>query len=94
MKYNFVVLNVGNLDNIIAQVLYNSFSKVMNGRIIVRGTPATLRAAYIRLLGMGDMQNTVVLCSEYRNDSKPLGDKIKQKFKFEPVGVRGPIDVI
>lgn len=75
-----VIINVGCLNNFVSKILYGSFSKIMEGHIVVKATPINLRTVILALTGFKSLSNTLVSCTNFdANSSKMLYQKLVQK---------------
>lgn len=79
-KADVIILNVGSLDNIIHNTLFNSFTSVLKGSIIVKATPINLRTAYLHLSGLSQLKNTQIYCINIEEQSRQLYQKVASKF--------------
>ena len=80
---DYVIVNVGSLDNVVHTVLYNTFTAIMRGHIIVKATPINLRTAILHLTGLGTLQNSLVSCVEFAPESQTFYAKLSSKFNSQ-----------
>lgn len=81
---DIVIINVGSLDNIVHDILYNSFVKIMKGHIIVKATPINLRTAILHLTGFNSLSNSLISCVEFTEEqSKGLYQKLASRFQSQ-----------
>lgn len=79
-KADVVILNVGSLDNIVHNTLFNSFSNITRCHVIVKATPINLRTAILHLLGFSQLKNTLISCVNIEEESQQLYQKLASKF--------------
>ncbi len=81
---DYVIVNVGNLDDVIHMVVYNSISSVAKGYIITKTTPINIRSVYYKLQSMQDtLSNTVTYCVGMNEMSKQMYKALAKEFKTE-----------
>lgn len=79
-KADIIILNVGSLDNIVHNTLFNSFSNITRCHVIVKATPINLRTAILHLLGFSQLKNTLISCVNIEEESQQLYQKLASKF--------------
>lgn len=75
-----VVINVGCLSNIVAKVLFQSFSKAMRSIVVVKATPVNIRASVLTLAGIGNMRGTSVYCVNFEEASRGVYKRLAGKY--------------
>ena len=81
---DYVIVYVGNLDDVIHTVLYNSICGVAKGYIITKASPLNIRSTYFRLQSLQDtISNTVTYCAGMNEMSKPMYLRLAKDFKTE-----------
>lgn len=83
-----VVVNIGCLSNIVTKVLFNTFSQAMTSYVVVKATPANLRASILNLSGIREVShNATVTCVNFDNNaSKPMYQRLTAKYKAQILG--------
>lgn len=76
---DLIILNLGCMNNFVTKILYNTFSNVMQGNVIVKATPVNLRTVILNLTGFKPLVNTLVSCVNFDNSSKILYQKLVEK---------------
>lgn len=79
-KADIIILNVGSLDNVIHNTLFNSFSNITRCHVIVKATPINLRTTLLHLLGFSQLKNTLISCVNMEEESQQLYQKLANKF--------------
>lgn len=78
-----VIFNVGCLNNFVAKILFSSFTRIMQGHIVVKATPINLRTIILTLTGFTDkrsLSNVLVSCVNFdTGSSKALYQKLVSK---------------
>ena len=78
-----VIINVGTLGSAIPDILYNSFTRVMRGHVIVKSTPISLRTTILHLSGLTNIKNTLVSCVSPSATSEKLYSPLAAKWKAQ-----------
>lgn len=78
---DLVFINVGCLDNVVSKILFQSFSAVMKGHIVVRATPINIRTTMLSLAGFSELNDTEVVCMNYDKTSNSMYQKLAGRYK-------------
>lgn len=80
---DIVIINVGTLGSTVPNILYNSFTRVMRGHIIVKSTPISLRTSILHLSGLLEIKNTMVTCVSPSPASEKLYATLASKWSTQ-----------
>ena len=82
-----VIINIGSLGGIVQNILYNSFTNMMRGFVLVKATPINLRTVFLHLTQFQSLSHTMVLCTDYsESTSKKLYDRLSAKYTTKILG--------
>ena len=77
-----VILNIGNIGNMVRNHLLYSFSKVVKSFVVTRGTPYNLRATCMNLALFSKMENTTVVCLDCTSESAMILGRLNKNGYF------------
>lgn len=81
---DIIILNIGCLNNTVTKVLYNTFSSLMQTKVIVKATPINLRTLILSMTGLKKSDKTMIYCTGYDEAlSKPMYQRLTQKYPAE-----------
>lgn len=77
-----IIINVGCINNLVAKILFNTFSQCMKSHIIVKATPINIRATILNITGFSHIsENVTVDCINFDNSSKQMYQRLATKCK-------------
>lgn len=87
------IINVGNLNSLIAKILFNNFARVMPSTVLIKATPYNLRTMLLLLAGLNSLSRTRVELIGYSQKQSNITDMfvntVKQKYTAESITNNG-----
>lgn len=75
-----VVIYVGTLDGVVAQMLFQMFSEAMRSLVVIRATPINMRTVMLNLAGLGTPK-AEIMCMGYQSSSQGMYKKLASQYK-------------